>query len=113
MPERIACMLKRLGLVALFLLGGLVAPAVRAQDQTGHPFVVLVGIDKYQDSQIKPRQHAEADAQALYDLFIAKKHLGIEKDHVKLLLGSGPGNDANRPAEKATKDNIEKALHWL
>ena len=29
------------------------------------------------------------------------------------MLGSGPGNDANRPAEKATKDNIEKALRWL
>lgn len=106
-------MLKRLGVVALFLLGGLLTPAVRAQEQMGQPFVVLVGIDKYQDTQIKPRQHAEADAQALYDLFVAKKHLGIQKDNIKLLLGSAAGQDANRPAEKATKANIEKALHWL
>src|SRR5208283_4206234 len=67
---------------------------------------------KYQDPQIKPRKHAEADAKALVDLFLSKDALGAEKDRVKLLLGSGP--IANAPnTEKATKDNILKALQWM
>src|SRR5207248_423916 len=80
---------------------------VRADELTGKPFVVVVGIDKYQDAQIKPRLRAEADAKALAELFLNKGNLGAEKDHVKLLLGSAVG------AEKATKDNILKALAWL
>jgi carboxyl-terminal processing protease len=100
-------MVKRIAFLALFLFGGLAAPAVRADEQTGRPLVVVVGIDKYQDAQIKPRVHAEADAKALAELFLAKDRLGAEKDRVKLLLGSGTGE------EKATKDNILKALLWL
>lgn len=100
-------MLKRIGLIALFFLGGLAAPTVRADEQTGRPFIVVVGIDKYQDPQIKSRKHAEADAKALYDLFLSKDTLGAEADHAKLLLGSKEGDD------KATKANILKALHWL
>lgn len=101
-------MLKRLGLLALFLISGIALPAVRADELTGRPFVVIVGIDKYQDPQIKSRTHAEADAKALYNLFLSKENLGVEKDHAKLLLGS-----ATEPANKATKDNIHKALQWL
>ena len=104
-------MVKRIAFLALFLLGGLAAPAVRADEQTGRPLVVVVGIDKYQDSQIKPRQHAEADAKALVELFLSKERLGVDKDRVQLLLGSGPVEGIQ--SEKATKDNIVKALHWL
>ena len=100
-------MVKRIGLVALLFLGWFVPPALHAEEQTGRPFVVLVGIDKYQDPQIKARQHAEADAKALRDLFLSKGHLGVEPDHVKLLLGSG------QDADKATRANILKALQWL
>ena len=100
-------MVKRIGLWALFVVGVLAVPGVRADELTGKPFVVAVGIDKYQDAQIKTRLHAEADAKALAELFLNKGNLGAEKDHVKLLLGSGVG------AEKATKDNILKALEWL
>jgi carboxyl-terminal processing protease len=105
-------MLKRIGLLALFLFGGLAAPAVKADEFTGRPLIVAVGIDKYQDAQIKPRQHAEADAKALVDLFLAKESLGADKERVKLLLGSGPIAGAEY-TEKATKVNILKALQWM
>ena len=104
-------MVKRIAFLALFLLSGLAVPAVRADEQTGQPLVVVVGIDKYQDPQIKPRQHAEADAKALVELFLSKERLGVDKDRVQLLLGSGAVEGI--PSEKATKDNVLKALHWL
>jgi carboxyl-terminal processing protease len=104
-------MVKRIAFLALFLIGGVALPAVRADEQTGQPFVVAIGIDKYDDAQIKSRKHAEADAKALVELFLAKDRLGVDKDHVKLLLGSGPVDGI--PSEKATKDNILKALNWL
>jgi carboxyl-terminal processing protease len=105
--ERTACMVKRIAFFALFLFGGLAGPAVRADDATGKPLVVVVGIDKYQDPQINARKHAEADAKALADLFLAKDRLGADPDRVKVLLGSGAGD------QQATKDNILKALKWL
>src|SRR5947209_8641 len=102
--ERTTCMAKRIGLVALLFLGWLAVPLVRADEQTGQPFVVLVGIDHYQDPQIKTRKHAEADAKALYNLLVSKDNLNVSTDRAKLLLGSGQG------ADKATKENILKAL---
>ncbi len=105
-------MLKRIGLLALFFFGGLAVPAVKADEFTGRPLILAVGIDKYQDAQIKPRLHAEADAKALVDLFLAKDSLGADKDRVKLLLGSGPIAGADYTA-KATKENILKALQWM
>lgn len=86
-------------------------PAARAQDEhPAQPYVVLVGIDKYQDEQIKSRKHAEADAKALYDLFTSKDHLGALPKNVKLLLGTP---DKTRPSEPATRANILKALNWI
>jgi len=55
---------------------GLSAVAARAAEEGTQPYVVLVGIDKYNDEQILPRKHAEADAKALYDLFVSKDYLG-------------------------------------
>lgn len=107
-------MVKRLWLLGGLLTAALLAtPALRAEEEeqkSSQPYVVLVGIDKYQDPLIKPRKHAEADAKALYDLFTSKDHLGVPKDQVKLLLGS---DDPKRPSQKATKENILKALEWL
>lgn len=101
---------------ALFvgLLGGLLGAAVlagpvRAADETPKAFIVLVGINEYPDKQIKPRKHAEADVKALYHLFTDKKYFGVDKDHIKLLLG---GKDDKDPHEDATHENIVKALHW-
>ncbi|MSQ94431.1 MAG: S41 family peptidase [Gemmataceae bacterium] len=104
-------MVKRIALWTLVVLVAWAAPVLRADETTGRPLVVLVGIDKYQDAQIKTRKHAEADAKALYDLFLAKESLGVEKDRVKLLLGSGAS--ARYPAELANKENIVQALRWL
>jgi len=94
---------------ALLLFQGLAGPA-RAGDAPATPYVVLVGVDKYADKQIKSRTHAEADAQALYDLFVSKEHLGVEAKNIKLLLGS---TDKKRSSEPATKLNILKAINWL
>ena len=51
----------------------------------------------------------EADARALYDLFVNKGHVGVDADHIKLLLGSP---DKERNAEPATRENVLKAIEW-
>src|SRR5438874_24558 len=79
-------MFKRMWMGCLVVLAGL-APMARADEPT-QPLIVLVGIDKYNDAQIKPRKHGEADAKALYDLFTSKDYLGIDAKHIKLLLGT-------------------------
>jgi C-terminal peptidase prc len=78
-------------------------------DEPGKAYIVLVGIDKYNDEQIKPRKNAEADAKALYDLFTSKDYLDTDAEHVKLLLGT---EDKKRGSEVASKENIIKELHW-
>ncbi len=108
-------MIKRKWSMAWLLLAGLLlgTPALQAADDEAPPgqtYVVLVGINKYQDPQIKTRLHAEADAQALYDLFTSKGHLGVPLNHIKLLLGSA---DAKRLSAKATRANILEAVAWL
>jgi C-terminal peptidase prc len=101
------------------LVGGLLAALALAlplradqkRDDTKRPpraFVVLVGIDHSEDPAIKPRAHAEADAQALYDLLTDKKYLDAPGGSVRLFLG---GADEKRHAERATRDNVLKALH--
>lgn len=113
------------GLFASLAGALLLAVPVRAAEEptpaAPKAYIVLVGIDDYADKQIKPRKHAEADAQALYDLFTNKDYLGdekylgadkyqkVDKDHIKLLLG---GKDPKRGSEPATKENILKALNW-
>lgn len=96
-------------LAALVLLLVIVVP-VRAADERAQTYVIVVGIDRPADARIKPRPHAEADAQALYDLFTSKDYLGVPADHVRLLLG---GNDAQRQSEEASRANILKALQWV
>jgi C-terminal peptidase prc len=101
-------------LVGLFLAAVASAPLraaeVQPQPQSKAAYVVLVGIDKYADSQIKGRTHAEADAQAFYDLFTNKDYLGADAKHIRLLLGSTKDDGAK--SEPATHANILKALHW-
>ncbi len=104
-------MFKRMWIGIFVLVAGLNVPLVRAaEEKPVQPLVVLVGIDKYNDPQIKPRLHAEADARAMYDLFTAKEYLGVDAKHVKLLLGTP---DAKRASETASRDNILKALTWI
>src|SRR5262252_8337973 len=98
-------LLRWLLLASLLLIGAPAAFAAGEEEaHVGQPYVVLVGIDKYQDPQIKPRKHAEADAKALYDLLTNKEYLGVPAANVKLLLGSADGKG---PAEKATRANIQ------
>jgi carboxyl-terminal processing protease len=104
--------LRRTCIGLVIALAAFFPASLRAQEETspaGQTYVVLVGIDKYNDSQIKSRKHAEADAKALYDLFIAKNTLGTSKKNVKLLLGTP---DEGRGSEEATRANILKALGW-
>src|SRR5262245_21747102 len=96
------------GLLALLIVG----PVRAAEEAAAQPqaYVVLVGIDKYADQAIKPRQHAEDDAKALFDLFSDKSYLGVPSDRIRLLLGS---TDAKRKSQPATHANVVKALQWL
>lgn len=98
------------GLLTGLALAFLAVLPLRAAEATAHTYAVLVGISQYADPQIKPRPHAEADAQALYDLFTNKDYLGVPSDHIRLLLG---GSDPQRQSEPATRENIIKALHWI
>lgn len=85
-----------------------VIPVRAAEPHTPQPYVVLVGVSKYADKQILPRPHAEDDVKAIYDVLTDPKRLGVEADHVRLLLGSA---DSKRPSELATHTNILSALH--
>src|SRR6516162_11253107 len=97
-------------LLGAVLVAGLLALPLRAEEaKDPQPYVVLVGISNYTDKQIKPRPHAEDDARALYDLFSDAKYLGVDRDHIRLLLGS---DDSDRKAQKATRANILDALSW-
>lgn len=99
-----------LGLLAGLLLMVSSPALARADDDSkSQPYVILVGVSKYNDPQILPRKNAEADAKALYDLYVNKDHLGVDAKHIKLLLGTP---DEKRKSEPATKENIIAALSW-
>jgi C-terminal peptidase prc len=98
------------GVLGCLVLAAVTATAARAAEgHASQPYVVLVGIGRYADKQILPRPHAEDDAKAFYDLLTDKARLGVDPEHVKLLLG---GADSKRQSEPATHENILKALHW-
>jgi len=103
-----ALLTRFLGAIAVLALA---VPVWAAEEPKGpQPYVVLIGINHFADKQIKDRSHAEADAQALYDLVTDKDYLGADPDHVRLLLGA---EDAERHSQKATRANILKAVHWV
>src|SRR5262245_5009348 len=101
--SKLAC---ALGVLTALLL----VPVARAEEKSSQPRVVLVGISKYADKQIKARKHAEDDVKALYDLFTDKDYLGVEKRNVRLLLGK---EDEKRGSKPATRQNVLEALDWL
>jgi C-terminal peptidase prc len=82
-----------------------VAPPVKAQAH-----IVLVGIDQYRDKGIRPRAHAEDDAKILFDLFCNTDYLGVDREHIRLLLGRPDRNRGSRPA---TRQNVLEALRWI
>ncbi len=75
--------------------------------QPPQTFMVIVGVGEFSDPQIKPRPTAVADAQALYDLFTNKDYLGLDADHIQLLIS---GKDEKRKAQTATRENVLKAI---
>src|SRR5205085_10372189 len=98
-------------LLALLLLTGFLArPARAAEEDQSQPYVVIVGIDNYPDAQIVPRKHAEADAQALYDVLTGKEYLGVDAKHIRLLLGK---EDEKRHSQPATRANVLEDLKWV
>ncbi len=100
------------GLLGVLLAALTLCAPVAAAEEAAHPntWIVLVGINNYNDKQIKPRPHAEDDVKALYNLFTSKDYLGVPADHIRLLLG---GTDAKLKSESATKANILASLEWL
>jgi carboxyl-terminal processing protease len=112
---------RRWACVGAVLAAGLLALPLRAEEPVAsparnagsgeqQPYVVLIGISKYADKQIKPRPHAEADVKALHELLTNKKYLGVDAQHCRLLLGDPDGTAGS---QAATRDNILKSLHWL
>src|SRR5271155_2061158 len=87
-------------LAVLVLASSVLAEEGAAKPQ---PYVVLVGISKYKDPNIKARVHGEDDAKALYDLFSDKQYLGVNAKHIRLLLGN---EDPQRHSQPATRENI-------
>jgi C-terminal processing protease CtpA/Prc len=98
-------------LVLLPLAARADTPAVSKADDAlaKHAYIVLVGISKYADPQIVSRAHPEDDIKSYYDLFTDKRYLGVDQDHIRLLLGS---SDSQRSSQPATHENILKALQW-
>ncbi len=71
------------------------------------PYVVIVGVGEFTDAAITARPTAEADARAMYDLFVDPAfHDGA--DRVQLLTAKP---DEKRKSQPATRENIVKALH--
>ncbi len=96
------------GLILLFVI----AVPLRAEEaRAPKAYAVLIGVGHYSDAAIQSRPHAEADAQALYDVFTNKDYLGIPTENIRLLLGGA--QDQKRHSEEATRDNILKAAKWV
>jgi C-terminal peptidase prc len=100
---------KPVGILALFVALVATLP-VRAAEPAVPAYVLLIGIDQYADDNILPRQHAEADVKALYNVFTSPERLGVAATRIRLLLGKP---DKKRPSQTATHDNILQALKWL
>lgn len=86
------------------------AGSVRADDAPAAkgPYVVLVGVSQFDDKSITARPTAENDAQDFYDLFHDSQYLGVPADRISLLTTP---TDEKRKSEKATRENVLKALH--
>ena len=99
------------GILAVAVLAVAFLSQARAADDTkSQTYVVVVGIDQYKDTQILPRKHAEADAKMLSDVFTSPDYLGVDANHIRLLLGK---DDPKRKSQPATRENILLALNWV
>lgn len=101
------CLVAALGVALALSSASADVAKEKAEKEPARTHVLLVGINKYEDKQIKPRAHAEADVKALYDLFVSKDHTALDPKDVTLLLGT---EDKERNAKKATRTAFLDAL---
>ncbi len=78
------------------------SPARAEEKAAPKTYVVVVGIGKYKDDQIKQRPLAEEDARALFEVLTDKQYLSVEKTNADLLVGAD-----------ATRENILKTLNGV
>ena len=88
-----------------------VSAGLAQESKEGKAHVVVVGISKYKDPQIKERPNAENDAIALFNIFADPKYLGLTKENGTLLLGKPEKAKIDgHQAIEATRENILNAL---
>ncbi|MFN6052608.1 MAG: S41 family peptidase [Planctomycetia bacterium] len=88
-----------------------VSAGLAQESKEGKAQVVVVGISKYKDPQIKERPNAENDAIALFNIFADPKYLGLTKENGTLLLGKPEKAKIDgHQAIEATRENILNAL---
>jgi carboxyl-terminal processing protease len=88
-----------------------VSAGLAQESKEGKAYVVVVGISKYKDPQIKERPNAENDAIALFNIFADPKYLGLTKENGTLLLGKPEKAKIDgHQAIEATRENILNAL---
>jgi len=88
-----------------------VSAGLGQESKEGKAHVVVVGIGKYKDPQIKERPNAENDAIALFNIFADPKYLGLSKENGTLLLGKPEKAKIDgHQAIEATRENILNAL---
>jgi carboxyl-terminal processing protease len=95
----------RAGVVGFLTLLLLPTTLLHAGSLVPNTHAVLVGVSTYPDTKIKPRQNAEADAKAFYEMIVAKEYFGADPKNVHLLLSQKGAN-----SELATRANILSAL---
>lgn len=71
-------------------------------------YVLIIGVSDTADPTIQPRPTADADAKALFDLLADKQYLDAAPERIKLLTSK---EDEKRKGQKATRENVIKALH--
>ena len=101
-PRRLAPLL---GLLAA-LFNALPLSAAEPPSANKGTYVVVVGVGEFTDAAISDRPNAEADARAVYDLFVDPAY-SDRPERVRLLTAKP---DEQRKSVSATRDNIVKAL---
>ena len=74
------------------------APAAEAPAGPANRYAVIIGIDQYQDSRIRPLKCAGADARAFRDLLVDPTTCGIPEENTLLLLNEDASERAIRSA---------------
>src|SRR5829696_7730021 len=96
------------GLAAVFGSPARAADPVDPSNGPGKPYLVAVGVGKFQDSAIHARPTADADAKALHALLTDAKVLGVPSDRAKLLTSADASKDAIVKAIEAAVDATGK-----